>query len=122
MLVITWFRIVTFLGLDVPESRLGNFNANSLRNSEIVMSFDFIPRKLQNVKKVQHKQPVNPRKDVAQPTGLVPDAKGKQKAETEAISDDDILLSLRLTFSDYTLWKDQNLREMLANPGDEGCK
>jgi hypothetical protein len=87
------------------------------------MSLEFLPRKVhQQVNKTTSK---SLRRDcVYSDEGIIRTTqitKGKQKAPSNTLTDETILITLRLAFSNYTLHNDNELREILSSSDVDEC-
>jgi hypothetical protein len=87
------------------------------------MSFEFIPRKLQQRAIKQSSKTT--KRDVSEtklePTEVTQIAKGKHKVSLETSSEETILALLRLAFSDYTLYKNDGFRHLLLDMREDDC-
>src|ERR1700742_1027040 len=87
------------------------------------MSLDFLPRKLQRRATKQAPKVAVQDDSIShfQPKEIGQNVKGKRKAAPEPISDEIILASFKLAFSDYTLNENNVFRDFLWRFEDEDC-
>ena len=87
------------------------------------MSLEFLPRKLQQrPAKPQQSEAVrdgSERSNYNQKVDRID--KGKQKARSTEISDETVLTTLKLAFSNYTLQTDEAVRGLISSAGDNEC-
>jgi hypothetical protein len=87
------------------------------------MSLNFLPRKLQQ--RATKQTPESPNKGgpygKEEPARTAQLFKGKRKVSSDDFSDEAILVSLRLAFSDYNLQHDNEFRELLSSVDEDEC-
>jgi hypothetical protein len=87
------------------------------------MSLEFLPRKVQqqvnkSTSKKLGQDGVYSNEGLIRTTQVT---KGKEKAPSDTITDETILISLRLAFSNYNLHNDNKLRELLSGVDVDEC-